>query len=64
MMSMVGPHRRLVSMVKKGQEQVSRADSPRQGEPRNPDEPKVKHRGKGSRSQSRARPQAEGSSKG
>ncbi len=51
-------------MVKKGQEQVSRMDSPRQGEPRNPDEPKIKHKGKGSRSQSRARPQPEGSSKG
>jgi hypothetical protein len=48
-------------MVKKGQEQVSRMDSPRQGEPRNPDEPKIKHRG-GSRSQSRARPPSEGSS--
>jgi hypothetical protein len=51
-------------MVKKGQEQVSAADSPRQGEPRNPNEPKIKHKGKGSRSQSRAKPQSEGSSKG
>ncbi len=51
-------------MVKKGQEQVSKADSPRQGEPRDPKEPKVKHQG-GSQSQSRARPQGEGiSSKG
>lgn len=47
-------------MVKKGQEQASKADSPRQGEPRNPKEPKVKHQG-GSESQSRARPQGEGS---
>lgn len=51
-------------MVKKGQEQVSRADSPRQGETRNPDEPKIKHKG-GSKSQTRARPASEGcSSKG
>ena len=49
-------------MVKKGQEQVSAMDSPRQGEKRDPDEPKVKHRGQGSKSQSRARPQSEGSS--
>jgi hypothetical protein len=48
-------------MVKKGQLQVSKADSPRQGEPRNPDEPKIKRSG-GSRSQARARPQSEGSS--
>jgi hypothetical protein len=48
-------------MVKKGQEQVSRRDSPRQGEPRNPDEPKIKHKG-GSQSQTRARPPSEGSS--
>ena len=48
-------------MVKKGQEQVSKADSPRQGEKRDPKEPKIKHRG-GSQSQSRARPQGEGSS--
>jgi hypothetical protein len=48
-------------MVKKGQEQVSKADSPRQGEKRNPKEPKVKHQG-GSQSQTRARPQGEGSS--
>jgi hypothetical protein len=47
-------------MVKKGQEQVSRMDSPRQGQQRNPEDPKVKHRG-GSQSQSRARPQSEGS---
>ena len=47
-------------MVKKGQEQVSRMDSPRQGEDRDPKEPKVKHKG-GSQSQTRARPQGEGS---
>lgn len=47
-------------MVTKGQEPVSRADSPRQGEDRDPKEPKVKHQG-GSESQSRARPQSEGS---
>ncbi len=47
-------------MVKKGQEQVSRVDSPRQGEERNPDDGKTKHKG-GSESQTRARPQSEGS---
>ena len=52
-------------MVKKGQEQVSRMDSPRQGEDRNPDEGKIKHRpkprgGGGDRNSS----QSEGSSKG
>ena len=48
-------------MVKKGQEQVSAQDSPRQGQKRNPDEEKIKHKGEGSKSQTRARPQAEGS---
>ena len=48
-------------MVKKGQEQVSRMDSPRQGEERDPKEPKIAHKG-GSQSQTRARPQGEGSS--
>lgn len=48
-------------MVKKGQLQVSKMDSPRQGEPVNPDEPKIKRKG-GSQSQTRARPQSEGSS--
>lgn len=48
-------------MVKKGQEQVSKADSPRQGEKRDPEEPKIKHQG-GSQNQSRARGQGEGSS--
>ena len=48
-------------MVKKGQEQVSKADSPRQGEERDPNEPKIKHQG-GSQNQSRAHGQGEGSS--
>ena len=47
-------------MVKKGQEQVSRMDSPRQGEDRDPKDPKIKHKG-GSRSGTRARPVPEGS---
>jgi len=47
-------------VVKKGQEQVSRMDSPRQGEPRDPDEPKVKHRGDGSHSGRAARGQKAG----
>ena len=50
-------------MVKKGQEQVSRMDSPRQGEKRNPDEPKIKHKGDGSKSQQRGQ-RNEGDSKG
>jgi hypothetical protein len=48
-------------MVKKGQLQVSKADSPKQGEERDPKAPKIKRRG-GSQSQSRARPKSEGSS--
>ncbi|MEO8285425.1 MAG: hypothetical protein ABI670_03200 [Chloroflexota bacterium] len=48
-------------MVKKGQEQVSAQDSPRQDEKRNPEKPKIKHKGEGSKSQTRARPTAEGS---
>ncbi len=48
-------------MVKKGQLQVSRMDSPKQGEDRDPKAPKIKRRG-GSRSQTRARPPSEGSS--
>lgn len=48
-------------MVKKGQEQVSAQDSPRQGEKRDPNDQKVKHKGEGSRSQTRARPTPEGS---
>jgi hypothetical protein len=50
-------------MVKKGEEQVSAMDSPRQGEKRNPDEPKIKHKG-GSGSTRRGSPRSEGSSKG
>ena len=48
-------------MVKKGQEQVSRMDSPRQGADRNPKDPKIKHKGDGSHSGRRARPTPEGS---
>jgi hypothetical protein len=48
-------------MVKKGQLQVSRADSPQQGEPRDPKAPKIKRTG-GSGSQRRGRGQGEGSS--
>ena len=48
-------------MVKKGQLQVSKMDSPKQGEKRDPKAPKIKRKG-GSQSQSRARPQSEGSS--
>jgi hypothetical protein len=47
-------------MVKKGQLEVSKMDSPKQGEDRDPDAPKIKRTG-GSESQSRARPQSEGS---
>ena len=46
-------------MVKKGQLQVSKMDSPRQGEDRNPKEPKIKRKG-GSESGRRARGQSEG----
>jgi hypothetical protein len=48
-------------MVKKGQLEVSKADSPRQGERRDPNAPKIKRTG-GSSSQRRARGQSEGSS--
>ena len=48
-------------MVKKGQEQVSKADSPRQGEHVDPSEGKIKHQG-GSQNQTNAKPQGEGSS--
>jgi hypothetical protein len=48
-------------MVKQGQLEVSKMDSPRQGEDRDPHAKKIQHRG-GSRSQTRARPQSEGSS--
>jgi hypothetical protein len=46
-------------MVKKGQLQVSKADSPQQGEPRDPNAPKVKRPG-GSASGRRGRGQSEG----
>ena len=48
-------------MVKKGQLEVSKMDSPKQGEDRDPNAPKIKRKG-GSKSQSRSRPQSEGSS--
>ena len=48
-------------MVKKGQLVVSEADSPKQGEERDPDAKKIQKRG-GSRSQTRGRPPSEGSS--
>jgi len=51
-------------MVKKGQEQISAMDSPRQGDRRNPKDPKIKHTGPGSRSGTRARPQPEGARSG
>ena len=47
-------------MVKKGQDEVSRADSPKQGQDRDPRAPRVKHEGGGSRSGRRARGQKEG----
>ena len=48
-------------MVKKGQLEVSKMDSPKQGEKRDPDAPKIKSKGQGSQSQRRARPKSEGS---
>lgn len=48
-------------MVKKGQLEVSKMDSPKQGEKRDPNAPKIKRKG-GSQSQSRATPPSEGSS--
>jgi len=48
-------------MVKKGQLEVSKADSPRQGKPRDPNAPKIKRTG-GSDSQRRGRGRSEGSS--
>jgi hypothetical protein len=48
-------------MVKKGQLQVSKADSPQQGEQRDPKAEKIKRTG-GSGSQTRAKPPSEGSS--
>jgi hypothetical protein len=47
-------------VVKKGQLEVSKMDSPKQGAPRDPQGPKPK-RSTGSRSQTRARPKSEGS---
>ena len=47
-------------MVKKGQLEVSKMDSPKQGEPRDPKGPKIKRKG-GSQNQTRARPKSEGS---
>ena len=47
-------------MVKKGQLEVSKMDSPKQGEDRDPHGPKPKRSG-GSQSQTRARPKSEGS---
>jgi hypothetical protein len=47
--------------MKKGQLQVSKADSPQQGEQRDPAAPKIKRTG-GSGSQTRAHPKSEGSS--
>jgi hypothetical protein len=48
-------------VVKKGQLEVSKMDSPKQGEHRDPHGPKPKRSG-GSQSQTRARPKSEGSS--
>jgi hypothetical protein len=48
-------------MVKKGQLEVSKMDSPKQGEHRDPNAPKIKRKG-GSQNQTRARPKSEGSS--
>ncbi len=48
-------------MVKKGQLEVSKADSPKQGERRDPTADKVKRKG-GSQSQTRSKPKSEGSS--
>ena len=47
------------AVVKKGQLEVSKMDSPKQGEPRDPDAPKIKSKG-GSGSGRRGRGQAEG----
>ena len=50
-------------MVKKGQLEVSKMDSPKQGEPRDPKAPKPKMgKGPGSQSQRRGRGRSEGSS--
>jgi hypothetical protein len=47
-------------MVKKGQLEVSKADSPKQGETRDPKAPRIRRRGPGSQSGRRARGQKEG----
>ena len=47
-------------MVKKGQLEVSKMDSPKQGEDRDPHGPKPK-RSTGNANQTNARPQSEGS---
>jgi hypothetical protein len=47
-------------MVKKGQLQVSKMDSPKQGEKRDPNAPKIKRTG-GSGSQRRGKGRSEGS---
>src|SRR5436305_337504 len=51
--------RGVAAVVKKGQMQVSKMDSPKQGEPRDPNAPKIKRPG-GSASGRRGRGQAEG----
>jgi len=48
-------------MVKKGQLEVSKMDSPKQGESRDPKADKIKRKG-GSQNQTRSKPQSEGSS--
>jgi hypothetical protein len=48
-------------MVEKGQLEVSKMDSPKQGEQRDPQAPKIKRKG-GSQNQTRFRSQSEGSS--
>ncbi len=48
-------------MVKKGQLEVSKADSPKQGQDRDPNAPKIKSKGEGSQSQTRSHPQSDGS---
>ena len=47
-------------MVKKGQLEVSKMDSPKQGQARDPKAPKIKRTG-GSQSQTRGRGRSEGS---
>jgi hypothetical protein len=47
-------------MVKKGQLEVSKMDSPKQGMQRDPNAEKIKRKG-GSQSQTRSKPKSEGS---